>query len=83
MHLLDSRLSGPVNLAGPAPATSDRITHALANRIGRDYRAGRDTGSHPGMEHPRRARRAGQELLLDSREGLSDAPRGRRIPVAA
>jgi len=29
-HLLTSTLSGPVNLAGPTPATSDRVTRALA-----------------------------------------------------
>lgn len=29
-HLLTSSLSGPVNLAGPTPATSDRVTRALA-----------------------------------------------------
>ena len=29
-HLLTSGLRGPVNLAGPTPATSDRVTRALA-----------------------------------------------------
>lgn len=29
-HLLTSTLRGPVNLAGPTPATSDRVTRALA-----------------------------------------------------
>ena len=36
-HLLTSKLSGPVNLAGPTPATSDRITHAYARRMHRPY----------------------------------------------
>jgi uncharacterized protein (TIGR01777 family) len=36
-HLLTSKLSGPVNLAGPIPATSDRITHAYAERMHRPY----------------------------------------------
>ncbi len=36
-HLLTSTLSGPVNLAGPTPATSDRITHAYAIRMHRPY----------------------------------------------
>ena len=37
-HLLvESELSGPVNLAGPTPATSDRISHALAERMRRPY----------------------------------------------
>ena len=37
-HLLDSTLAGPVNLVGPNPATSDRITHAYARRMHRPYR---------------------------------------------
>jgi hypothetical protein len=36
-HLLTSGLSGAVNLAGPRPATSDRITHHLAKRLHRPY----------------------------------------------
>jgi uncharacterized protein (TIGR01777 family) len=36
-HLLTSKLSGAVNLAGPTPATSDRITHAYATRMHRPY----------------------------------------------
>ncbi len=37
-HLLvDSQLSGPVNLAGPTPATYDRVAHALADRMRRPY----------------------------------------------
>jgi uncharacterized protein (TIGR01777 family) len=36
-HLLSSELSGPVNLAGPTPATSDHITAYLAKRLGRPY----------------------------------------------
>lgn len=35
MHLLTSELSGPVNLAGPTPATSDAITQRLAVALGR------------------------------------------------
>jgi uncharacterized protein len=34
-HLLGSTLSGPVNLVGPTPATSDRITRYLADRLHR------------------------------------------------
>ena len=34
-HLLSSQLSGPVNLAGPTPATSDRITRHLAHAMHR------------------------------------------------
>lgn len=36
-HLLASKLDGVVNLAGPTPATSDRITHHLAKRLHRWY----------------------------------------------
>lgn len=34
-HLLTSSLSGPVNLAGPTPATSDRVTRELAKAMHR------------------------------------------------
>ena len=34
-HLIASGLSGPVNLVGPTPATSDRITRALARALHR------------------------------------------------
>lgn len=37
VHLLDSELSGPVNLVGPTPATADRIMSALAERMHRPY----------------------------------------------
>jgi len=36
-HLLDSSLSGPVNLAGPTPATADRVMKAMAERMHRPY----------------------------------------------
>ena len=36
-HLMRSKLSGPVILAGPTPATSDRVTHALARKLHRPY----------------------------------------------
>jgi uncharacterized protein (TIGR01777 family) len=36
-HLLTSKLRGAVNLSGPTPATSDRITHAYAERMHRPY----------------------------------------------
>jgi uncharacterized protein (TIGR01777 family) len=36
-HLLTSPLSGPVNLVGPTPATSDRITRLVAERLHRWY----------------------------------------------
>jgi uncharacterized protein len=34
-HLITSDLSGPVNLVGPTPATSDRITRSLARKMHR------------------------------------------------
>ena len=36
-HLLTSTLSGPVNLTGPAPATSDDITRYVAKKLHRPY----------------------------------------------
>lgn len=36
-HLLRSKLAGPVNLAGPTPATSDRVTHEFARAMHRPY----------------------------------------------
>jgi uncharacterized protein (TIGR01777 family) len=36
-HLLTSTLTGPVNLVGPTPATSDRITSYIARRLHRWY----------------------------------------------
>ena len=36
-HLLTSDLDGPVNLAGPTPATSNRITAYLAEALHRPY----------------------------------------------
>ena len=37
MHLLDSHVAGPVNLAGPTPATADRVMTAMAERMHRPY----------------------------------------------
>lgn len=36
-HLLKSSLTGPVNLVGPTPATSDRVTRYLAKALSRRY----------------------------------------------
>ncbi len=60
-HLLTSRLSGPVNLAGPVAATSDRATRTVARRLRRWY----------SFVIPERAislglGEAGRELLLPS-----------------
>lgn len=37
LHLLDTGLAGPVNLAGPVPATAEEIGRALARRLHRPY----------------------------------------------
>lgn len=37
VHLLDSSLTGPVNLVGPTPATADHVLAALAARLHRPY----------------------------------------------
>ncbi|ANJ27448.1 TIGR01777 family oxidoreductase [Agromyces aureus] len=37
IHLLDSEVSGPVNLVGPTPATADRVMSAMATRMHRPY----------------------------------------------
>jgi uncharacterized protein len=59
--LLSSSLEGPVNLVGPTPATSDRVTHGFARRMRRPYL----------LRAPEGVIRtalgeAGQRLLLDS-----------------
>jgi uncharacterized protein (TIGR01777 family) len=59
-HLLTSKLSGPVNLAGPTPATSDRITHAYARRMHRPYLLRVPEGAVKLLGE------AGERLLLDS-----------------
>jgi hypothetical protein len=59
-HLLTSKLSGPVNLAGPIPATSDRITHAYARRMHRPYLFRVPEGAVKLLGD------AGERLLLDS-----------------
>jgi len=61
-HLLTaSRLTGPVNLVGPAPATSDRIIHGFARRMRRPYAL-----RVPEGVIRRALGEAGQRLLLDS-----------------
>ena len=37
IHLLESHVAGPVNLAGPTPATADRVMTAMAERMHRPY----------------------------------------------
>jgi uncharacterized protein (TIGR01777 family) len=59
-YLMSSSLSGPVNLAGPTPATSDRITHAYAGRMHRPYLFRVPEGIVKLLGE------AGERLLLDS-----------------
>lgn len=59
VHLLTSKLSGPVNLVGPTPATADRLLRSLAAVLHRPY----------GFPLPRRIvelalGEAGRQLLL-------------------
>jgi uncharacterized protein (TIGR01777 family) len=66
-HLLASKLSGAVNLVGPTPATSDRITRYVAKKLHRPYL----------LDVPEAAiklalRSAGPELLLSSQHVLPD-----------
>lgn len=64
-HLLDSELSGPVNLAGPEPATARLITLTLADAMHRPYLF---TIPEPvvrlGLREP------GRELLLPSQKSI-------------
>jgi uncharacterized protein (TIGR01777 family) len=65
-HLLTSKLSGPVNVAGPTPATAEDVSRSLARVLHR---------WHP-LVIPRAAitlglGEAGQELLLNDQEQVS------------
>ncbi len=62
-HLLTSRLRGPVNLAGPTPATSDRMTRALAAAMHRWHLLALPEGLIGLMMGD-----AGRELLLASQK---------------
>jgi len=66
-HLLTSSLSGPVNLVGPTPATSDRITSYLARRLHRPY-----PFRVPEVVIRGLLRDAGEELLLTSEKVLPE-----------
>lgn len=63
VHLLGSRLSGPVNLVGPTPATADRIMNAMAERMRRPY-----TFAVPERMLGLALGRAADELLLSSQK---------------
>lgn len=63
VHLLDSSLSGPVNLVGPTPATADRVLSAMAERMHRPYAFG-----VPERVLELALGRAADELLLSSQK---------------
>lgn len=63
LHLLDSKLSGPVNLVGPTPATADRVMNAMAERMHRPY-----TFTVPERMLELALGRAADELLLSSQK---------------
>lgn len=66
-HLLTSSLSGPVNLTGPTPATSDRVTSSLARALHRWYNLVIPDRVISGFLGD-----AGRELLLLSEKVLPD-----------
>ena len=64
-HLLHSNVRGPVNLAGPTPATSDRVTRALAESMHRWHLL-----TLPEALLSTLMGEAGRELLLSSQKVL-------------
>ncbi|MBC7517893.1 MAG: TIGR01777 family protein [Microbacteriaceae bacterium] len=67
-HLLNSSLSGPINLAGPVPATSERVTSTLARKLHRPHLFALPTKLvATGMGLP------GRELLLASQKVIPSA----------
>ena len=62
-HLLGSKMSGPVNFAGPTPATADRVMNAMAERMHRPY-----TFAVPERVLEMALGRAADELLLSSQK---------------
>ncbi|MCU1529088.1 MAG: nucleoside-diphosphate sugar epimerase [Frondihabitans sp.] len=63
VHLLTSTIAGPVNLTGPVPATSDRLTARAAKDLGRPYKL-----VVPGFAIKGLLGEAGQEMLLSSQK---------------
>ncbi len=66
-HLLVSKLSGPVNLTGPTPATSGQVTSYLAKRMRRPY-----VFRIPGWVITTFLGDAGRDLLLTSQNVAPD-----------
>ena len=67
VHLLTSMISGPVNLVGPTPATSDAITKRLALAMKRPR-----VFSIPGFVVSAGMGTAGRELMLSSQRVLPE-----------
>ncbi|MBD8659874.1 TIGR01777 family protein [Frigoribacterium sp. CFBP 8754] len=63
VHLLTSTLEGPVNLAGPTPATSDELTRRLAGDLGKPYAL-----TVPEFVISGAMQEAGREMLLPSQQ---------------
>jgi uncharacterized protein (TIGR01777 family) len=63
VHLLTSDLDGPVNLAGPVPATSNELTARTAKDLGRPYKLAVPEFAIKGL-----LGEAGQEMLLSSQK---------------
>jgi len=68
VHLLTSSLRGPVNLAGPTPATSDALTRRLAKDLGRPYAL-----TVPEFVIGTAMQEAGREMLLPSQQVVPEA----------
>lgn len=63
VHLLTSDLDGPVNLAGPVPSTSDRLTKSAAKDLGKPYKL-----AVPEFAITTLLGDAGREMLLSSQK---------------
>jgi len=68
VHLLTSSLAGPVNLAGPTPATSDALTRRLAGDLGKPYAL-----TVPEFVISGLMQEAGREMLLPSQQVVPEA----------
>jgi len=63
VHVMDSELDGPINLAGPTPATSDALTRRLAHDLSKPYAL-----TVPEFVISTAMQEAGRELLLPSQQ---------------
>ncbi|MCJ0699959.1 TIGR01777 family oxidoreductase [Frigoribacterium faeni] len=63
VHVMASELDGPINLAGPTPATSDALTRRLAHDLSKPYAL-----TVPEFVISTAMQEAGRELLLPSQQ---------------